>query len=138
MTDWIGDTWKRLGRHARIFDSHLFYVETVVNVISDLKRDKAAGRGEITSAYQLFSNAALTLVLARLVSMMLINGVLPDNFCVNYTTTIHKTDSTGGNELDVSDFRGISICSVITKVFENCVNRRSGSFLLSSDHRVGF
>ena len=67
-----------------------------------------------------------------------VDGVIPDNFCESYTVPIPKTDNTGGNELDVSDFIGISIWPVISKVFENCLIRRFDSFLLSSDHQMEF
>ena len=52
-----------------------------------------------------------------------VNGVLPDNFCESYTVPIPKTDNAGGKELDVSDFRGISICHILLKVFEHCLIR---------------
>ena len=36
---------------------------------------------------------------------MLVNGILPDNFCESDTIPIPKIDNTAGKELDVSDFR---------------------------------
>ena len=86
----------------------------------------------------IFSHPALTLVLTKLFNIMLDNGVLPDNCCENYTCSIPNTDNTGGKELNVSDFRGISICPVISKVFENCLIRRFVPFLLSCDHQMRF
>ena len=40
--------------------------------------------------------------------------------------------------MSVDDFRGISISSVISKVFEHCILDRYGGFLLSSDNQFGF
>ena len=51
---------------------------------------------------------------------MLDNGILPDNICENYTCPIPNTDNTVGKELNVSDFRGISIYPVISKVSAIC------------------
>ena len=118
-------------------DSHPFDVKTVDNVMSELKRGKAAGFDEITSEHILYSHPALSLVLTRLFNIMLVNGVLPDNFYESYTVPIHKTDNTGVKELNVSDFRGISICPVLSKVFEICLIRRCDSLLLSSDYQMG-
>ena len=83
--------------------------------MSELKRGKAAGLDEITSEHILFFHPALSLVLTRLFNIMLVNGVLPYNFCESYTVSIPKTENTGVKELNVSDFRGISICPVIKK-----------------------
>ena len=69
---------------------------------------------------------------------MLVNGVLPDKFCEIYFVPIPKTDDTAGKELDVSDFRVISMCPVIPNVSENRLIRRFNSFLLSSDHQMAF
>ena len=80
-----------IGYH--FLDSHLFYVETVDNIMSKLKGDKAAGRDEIASEHLLFSHPALTLVLTRLLDIMLLNGFLPDNFCASFTVPIRKTDN---------------------------------------------
>jgi len=40
--------------------------------------------------------------------------------------------------VSVDDFRGISISSVISKVFEHCILDRYGGFLISSDNQFGF
>ena len=63
--------------------------------MSELKRVNAAGLDEITSEHILFSHPALSLVLTRLFNIMLVNGVLPDNFCESYTVPIPKTENTG-------------------------------------------
>jgi len=38
----------------------------------------------------------------------------------------------------VDDFRGISISSVVSKVFKHCILDRYGDFLSSSDNQFGF
>ena len=40
--------------------------------------------------------------------------------------------------VSVDDFRGISISSVMSKVFEHCILDRYGGFLISSDNQFGF
>ena len=40
--------------------------------------------------------------------------------------------------LTVSDFRGISISPVISKVFENCILQRYKYFFITSDNQFGF
>jgi len=40
--------------------------------------------------------------------------------------------------LRVQDFRGISISSVLSKIFEHCILNRTANFLTSSDNQFGF
>ena len=65
------------------------------------------------------------------------NGTVPDSFGTSHTVTIHKSDVLG-KVLIVNDFRGISICPVIVKLFEHCILVRFSPFLASSDHQFGF
>jgi len=39
--------------------------------------------------------------------------------------------------LFVNDFRGISISSVISKIFEHCILRHFSKYLVSSDNQFG-
>ena len=65
-----------------LLDSHRFDVETVDNVISELRRSKARGLDKLSSEHLLCSHPTLTIVLTRLFNIMLLNGVIPDNFFV--------------------------------------------------------
>jgi len=40
--------------------------------------------------------------------------------------------------LPVQDFRGISISSVLSKIFEHCILNRFANYLTSSDKQFGF
>ena len=61
---------------------------------------------------------------------------IPEAFGTSYTVPIPK----GNNRTiaSVSDFRGISISPVISKVFENCLLKIYGNFLYSSPNQFGF
>ena len=54
--------------------------------------------------------------------------------------TIHlpKGNAILGKKLMVDDFRGISISSVLSKIFEHCILDRFSSFLATLDNQFGF
>ena len=75
----------------------------------------------------------------RLSSSMMAIGRVPTSFGQSYTVPILKTTvNVYIKSVSVDDFRGISISSVISKVFEHCILDRYGGFLLSSDNQFGF
>jgi len=51
---------------------------------------------------------------------------------------LKKTVNVYSKSVSVDDFRGISITSVVSKVFEHCILDRYGGYLLSSDNQFGF
>ena len=66
-------------------------------------------------------------------------GKVPVKFGQSYTVPILKDNtSVYSKTITVSDFRGISISPVISKVFEHCILERYGKFFITSDNQFGF
>ena len=99
---------------------YLVDVELIDTIISNLKKDRAAGIDHLTAELFQFSHPAFTAVLTKLFNIMLVNGIVPDSFGTSYTVPIPKCD-VFGKAPSINDFRSISICSVISKLFENCI-----------------
>ena len=67
-------------------------------------------------------------MLAKLFNLMISAGKVPTKFGQSYTVPILKDSSVYSKTVTVSDFRGISISPVVSKVFEHCVLERFGRF----------
>ena len=67
---------------------------------------------------------------------MLKVGYVPNAFGVGLIVPIPKGDKSSHDKLD--DFRGITINSVIAKVFEHCLYKCCQSYFFSSDRQFGF
>jgi len=62
---------------------------------------------------------------------------VPDSFGKSYIVPIPKSNATN-RALSVDDFRGISISSVISKLFEHAVLDRFAHYFTTSDNQFGF
>ena len=107
--------------HQLLTHDLLCDVELIDSIISDLKLGKAAGLDELTSEHLKLCHPALALILTKLFNIMLKCSQVPDNFGNSYTVPIPKGDYIHDRELKVDDFRGISICPIISKLFEKCI-----------------
>ena len=65
-------------------------------------------------------------------------GYVPVSFGQSYTVPILKSScNVYGNVVTVDDFRGVSVSSVISSIFEHCIDRY-GAFFETSDNQFGF
>ena len=77
--------------------------------------------------------------LARLFNLIIETGIVPNKFGLSYTIPLLKGNSGSmSKSLTASDFRGISISPVLSKVFENCILQRYKQFFFTSDNQFGF
>ena len=113
-------------------------VEQIDCIISDIKLGKAASLDELTSEHLKFCHPVLALAFIKLFNIKLKCGQVPNNFRNSYTVPIPKGDYIHGRELKVDDFRGISICPIISKLFEKCILQQFNVFLSSSDSQFAF
>ena len=98
-------------------DRQAFDVELLSRLINSLKRGKAAGLDEPTSDPLQFSHPIVVSILIKLFNIFIFTGHIPVSFGANYTVPIPKCDGRI-RVLSVNDFRGISIRSVISKLFK--------------------
>jgi hypothetical protein len=121
-----------------LMDDHLFDVELVGNIISDLKRGKAAGLDTLTAEHLQCCHPILPTILTKLFNLMLLCGHVPENFGRSYTIPIPKLKDCRTKAVTTDDFRGIAISCVLSKVYELCVYERFQTFLTSADNQFGF
>ena len=116
---------------------NLFDIELVDRIISELQRGKAAGLDTITAEHLQFAHPIVRCILYKLFNIMVTSGCIPVSFGCSYTIPLIKSD-THGKALTCNDFRGISISSVISKVFEHCILHRFKHLFKTSDNQFGF
>lgn len=102
-----------------------------------MKRGKAAGLDDLTAEHLQHSHPLLPCVLAKLFTLFIRTGYVPDQFGLSFTVPLRKVNN-ASKHLTVDDFRGISISPVLSKVFEHCVLSRYSVFLVTSDNQFGF
>ncbi len=120
-----------------LLEENSFDAELVENVISEMKRGKAAGLDGITVEHLINCHPILPGILARLFNLMLRFGYVPNHFGESYTVPLLKVNSCSKN-ISVDDFRGISISPILSKIFEHCILRRFNNYFVSSDNQFGF
>ena len=116
-----------------------FTAELVEDQIINMKRGKAAGLDNLSAEHLQHCHPCLPTFLARLFNLIIETGTVPDKFGLSYTIPLLKANSGSmSKSLTASDFRGISISPVLSKVFENCILQRYKHFFITSDNQFGF
>ena len=65
-------------------------------------------------------------------------GYVPACFCQSYTVPVPKGGKAIGRSLTVDNYRGISICPVLSTILEHCILDRFKRFIVTSDNQFGF
>lgn len=119
-------------------EKYFFDVELVERIVRSVKKGKAAGVDNLTIEHLVHCHPAIYSILSLLFNVFVKSGFVPDSFCSSYIIPIPKSEMAVGRSLSVEDFRGISICPVMAKVFESCIFERYKQFLTTSDNQFGF
>ena len=106
-------------------------------IITELKKNKAAGSDNLTAEHLKFSHRVVVSVMCKFFNIMISYGYVPASFGRSYTIPLPKGNAILGKALMVDDFRGISISLVLSKIFENCILYRFSSFLATTDKQFG-
>ena len=117
----------------------LFNVELVDSSITSLSNHgKAPGLDELRAEHLKYAHPAIALVLTKLFNLMLKFCIFPYSFGHNYSFPIPKGNCSRGKSVTVDDFQAISICPVISKMFQLGALDRFKNLLCSSDNQFGF
>ena len=120
-------------------DLYCFDAEVVEKSIGILKRGKAADLDKLTAEHLQNCHPILSTVLSKLFNLIVKTAQVPISFCHSYTVPLIKSNySACSKSLTVNDFRGISISSIISKIFEHCILDRFGEFFVTTDNQYGF
>jgi len=123
---------------AAYIKDQLFDAELVENILSGMKRGKAAGLDGLTAEHLQHCHQLLPCILAKLFNLMMLHGYVPTGFGRSYTVPLQKGDKAFTKSLTTDDFRGISISPVLSKVFEHCILNKFSDFFITSDNQFGF
>ena len=118
-------------------DMWLFSVEEIDRLMrSHLKCCKAASLDNIMSEHILYAHPVLTLHLSTLFNLVLKHGYVPSAFGTGLIVPLVKDRSGPIDKL--SNYRGITLSPVISKLFEVCLSERFSPFLFSHRLQFGF
>jgi len=95
----------------------MFNIENADNSITGLKKGNAADYDGLSAEHFEYAHPSIT---CCLFSLMLYAGYVPDAFGNNLTFPIPK-DKNKTISASMDDFRPISICPIMSKIFEHCI-----------------
>ena len=108
----------------------------VQGAISKLKLHKNDGNSQLTSDHFVHAGKDLAVHISFLVSAIICHGAVPKDFTVSTITPIPKKKN--GNLSDSENFRGIALCSIFGKIFDNIILSKYSAKLSTSDLQFGF
>jgi hypothetical protein len=116
--------------------NRILTVEIVDRCIRAMKLRKAAGSDNIEAEHLVYSHPLLCSILTMLFNCMIMHGKVPMGFGFGIIVPVIK-----GNNLDNSvseNYRGITLSSGVSKLFEMCLLELYGDYLKSSELQFGF
>jgi hypothetical protein len=110
----------------------------ILQAMKNLKNGKTSGPDGLCNEMLKYSTHAMLHVLEKLFNLVLSSGVFPDNWATGYIKPLHKK----GDALDPDNYRGITITSVLGKLFNSIINNRITEFTakhkIIRDEQIGF
>jgi hypothetical protein len=101
-----------------------------------LKRRKAAGYDNITAEHNIFAHPRLVVLLCDFFNLMLVDGYVPVSFGKGVLVPLLKDRNALLNR--VTNYRGITLSPVVSKLFELCIDNKFSDFLVSNHLQFGF
>ena len=114
----------------------LINVDFVSSLVCKLKCGKATGYDGLTAEHIVHAHPILIVLLSLLYQMLVLHGIVPTAFGQGIVIPLVK--NTDGNIADSSNYRGITLSPVISKIFELLMMDMVKDKLVSSDLQFGF
>ena len=111
-------------------------VETVDNAIIKMSLNKASGLDNLSIEHIKYAHPSIVVILSKLFNLFAYCGIVPDDFGLGVTKPIPKFKGIK-KCCTTDDFRGITICPIISKIFEHCLLSNFNEFS-TSDRQFGF
>ena len=112
-------------------------ISSIDDIIQGLKRNKAASLDGLTAEHIIFSHPVTVDVITKLINFMIKIEYIPDAFGFSVTIPIPK-DNSSKLQSASSNYRGITISPIISKIFELCILNIYRKFLNSDAQQFGF
>ena len=116
-------------------DSDLLSTEPkVFDLLASLDISKATGPDGISAQMLKYTAESITPIIIALFNQSISMGIVPDQWKISLVVPIHKQ----GERADPSNYRPISLLSIISKVLEQHIASKLRSILSISDQQWGF
>jgi len=136
--DGIAELSSRISERIRTDETTAdsFSVRDVEHAIKQLKKKKSPGPDGLSSEHFLYADRRLHVILSICFNAFVAHGYLPQSVIFSCLVPVLK-DKTG-NSSDMSNYRPIALTSIVSKILERIVLRKSLSYLTSCDNQFGF
>ena len=101
-----------------------------------MKKGKAPGADGIEAEHLVYAHPLLTVQLCVLFNVMLQYGIVPDIFCEGVIIPILKDNN--GDHSDINNYRGKTLSSSVSKLFEKCLLDKYFDVFCTSPLQFGF
>ena len=108
----------------------------MIDAICGMKAGKCADENELSAEHFHHAPLSLLLRLTSLFEKMLAHAFVPSQFRSGFMIPIVKDNN--GSHSDVSNYRGITISPVVSKIFEHVLKSLFASHLSTSAYQFGF
>ncbi len=115
---------------------HIITVEEMKKAISKLRGEKSDGDGQLWSNHIIYAPNELSVHLSVLMTGIIVHGYNPTDLLLG--TLISLPNDKHGNMCDSDNYRGICLCSCITKLLEWCMLIRYNKKLETSGLQFSF
>ena len=115
---------------------YVFSLENTIDAVYSMKRGKCADDDGLHAEHFFNGPLILFIKLTSLFNNMLKHAFVPRDFRFGTITPIIKDKY--GNTSDVSNYRGITISPMSSKVFEHALRGLFSKFLITSSYQFGF
>lgn len=120
----------------QFLNDNFFTVETVDLCLKKLGNNKAPGSNKITANFLKYAHPCVLAIIAILFNILLYKGVVPEDFRIGVISAIPKFKSSKLHAT-AEEFRGISVNSIFSKLFEHCLLVHLSN-IKTSDRQFGF
>ena len=104
---------------------------------STLLKNKSCGLDGLSAEHFMHSDNCIVAILTKLFNLMIHYEVVPSAFGESISFQIPKTSKSASSS-NSTDYRGISINPIVSKIFEYCLLDKIGIFLSISSRQFGF
>ena len=127
---------KKFSQYNPASSHEVMSVELVDQCIRKMKLGKAPGLDGIETEHLVHAHPRLVVLISLLFNQMLVHGRVPSSFGLGIIIPLVKGPSVDKGHSD--NYRGITLSSNLSKLFEMCILERFGSYLGTSDLQFGF
>ena len=103
-----------------------------------LKRGKNDGYGGLTSDYIINGTPLLFQYLSILFSLMLSHCYAPSTYSFCISTMVPIPKKSNGSMGEITNYRGIALSSLLSKIFDNCIISNQYDSLFTNDLKFAY